>query len=92
MKRFFVVPLIASISLFLPGAAEAGKEKAKDIDAMVDRVFARLDADKDNRISKQEAEKGPRLGKHFAKVDADKDGFVTRPELRAALERRGAGK
>lgn len=53
----------------------------------VDDVFTRLDTDKDGKISKAEASKGPRLSKHFDVVDADHDGFVTKAELSAAMAR-----
>jgi Ca2+-binding EF-hand superfamily protein len=51
----------------------------------VDDVMARLDTNKDGKISKDEASKGPRLSKHFDDVDADHDGFVTRAELTTAM-------
>lgn len=58
----------------------------------VDEVMARLDTDKDGKISKDEASKGRRLAKHFDDVDADHDGFVTKAELEAAFARRAAAK
>jgi Ca2+-binding EF-hand superfamily protein len=58
----------------------------------LDEVMARLDTDKDGKISKDEASKGRRLSKHFEQVDADHDGFVTRAELEAAFARRAAAK
>jgi len=58
----------------------------------VDDVFARLDADKDGKISKAEASKGPRLSKNFDQVDADHDGFVTKAELSAAMARHAHAK
>jgi len=51
----------------------------------VDDVLARLDTNKDGKISKDEASKGPRLSKHFDEVDTDHDGFVTKAELTAAM-------
>jgi Ca2+-binding EF-hand superfamily protein len=42
-------------------------------------IFARLDTDKDGKISKDEA-KGP-LADRFAEIDADKDGFLTKQEI-----------
>jgi Ca2+-binding EF-hand superfamily protein len=58
----------------------------------VDDVFARLDTDKDGKISKAEASKGPRLSKNFDTVDADHDGFVTKAELSAAMARHAHAK
>jgi Ca2+-binding EF-hand superfamily protein len=56
----------------------------------VDDVFARLDTDKDGKLSKAEASKGPRMSKNFDTVDADHDGFVTKAELSAAMARHHA--
>jgi Ca2+-binding EF-hand superfamily protein len=74
-----------------PAFAEGDDAKAR-IARRVDEVFARLDADKDGRISRAEAARrdgaGPRLSRNFDKVDADRDGYVSRAELTAALEHR----
>jgi len=81
--------VLATASLLAATAAPvfAGDDVKARIAKRVDHVFARLDADKDGRISRAEAAKGPRLSKHFDKVDADHDGYVSRAELSAALER-----
>jgi len=70
-----------------PGFADTDDANAR-IATRVEAAFARLDADKDGRISRAEAAKGPRLSRSFDKVDADHDGYVSRAELTAALERR----
>lgn len=44
------------------------------------RLFAKLDTNKDGKISKEEAGK---LWDRLSKADANKDGFVTREELKA---------
>jgi Ca2+-binding EF-hand superfamily protein len=86
MKRCIAaLALVFSIAAATPARADA---PPRDLDKMVDKVFARLDADHDGRISRAEADKRPRLAKHFAKVDADRDGYVTKPELKAALQAR----
>lgn len=41
-----------------------------------------MDANKDNKLSKEEI-KGP-LKDDFAKVDTNKDGFITKEELKKA--------
>lgn len=46
--------------------------------------FAKLDADKDGRISREEANAAPRFAEHFDALDADHDGFVTPDEMKAA--------
>jgi hypothetical protein len=58
----------------------------------VERVFARLDANNDGRISRDEAKNGRRLARHFDLIDADKDGFITRAELTAFFDAHPRGK
>jgi Ca2+-binding EF-hand superfamily protein len=80
--------LAATTPTFAEGAGGRGGEDTKArIARRVDTVFARLDADKDGRISRAEVAKRPRLSRHFDKVDADHDGYVSRAELSAAIER-----
>jgi len=71
----------------LPDDHADGNDAKARIARRVDMAFERLDADKDGRISRAEAAKGPRVSRHFDKIDADKDGYVSRAELTAALER-----
>ena len=80
--------IAAAATLFaaVPAFAQSDDAKAR-IARRVDEAFAHLDTDKDGRISRAEASKGPRLSKNFDKVDADHDGYITRAELSAALER-----
>jgi Ca2+-binding EF-hand superfamily protein len=88
MKKPLCSALAASL-LFaaVPALADGDDAKAR-IAQRVDNAFTRLDADKDGRISRAEAAKGPRLSRHFDKIDADHDGYVSRAELSAAIERR----
>ena len=63
----------------------------KEIDRLVDNMLQRMDANKDGKISREEA-KGP-LAQAFDKFDTNKDGFLDREELRrlAAARLRNAG-
>jgi Ca2+-binding EF-hand superfamily protein len=80
---------LATALLFAAVPAFADGDDAKTrIAKRVDNAFAKLDGDKDGRISRAEAAKGPRLSRSFDKIDADHDGYVSRAELSAALERR----
>jgi Ca2+-binding EF-hand superfamily protein len=58
--------------------------------AFVDRIMAQ-DADKDGKVSKEEA--GERMASFFGNMDSDNDGFLTKPELEAMAKRfqRGGG-
>jgi Ca2+-binding EF-hand superfamily protein len=91
MKKLLCTALVAAgltaTTLATPAFADEGAPKAK-LAKRIDTVFARLDTDKDGKISKAEASKGPRLSKHFDAVDTDHDGFVTRAELTAAFAAR----
>jgi|SRR3954464_4537860 Ca2+-binding EF-hand superfamily protein len=90
--------LLAAVTLLagLAAPAFAGGDHAQLTEAQIaerlDKVFARLDTDKDGRISQAEAAKGKRLAKHFDKVDADHDGFVSRAELNAAMQHKAHAK
>jgi len=73
----------------LAGASHGDEDAMKArVSRRVEQVFAKLDTDKDGRISKAEAAKGPKMAKAFDHVDADHDGFVSRAEMSAAVERR----
>jgi Ca2+-binding EF-hand superfamily protein len=56
-----------------------------ELDKRVEQIFARLDTNKDGKISRAEAE-GP-LEKNFDQLDLNKDGFLDKSEVRRALER-----
>jgi Ca2+-binding EF-hand superfamily protein len=94
MKRLCSALAAASLVIiaapaFADGIGGPGGDDAKArIAKRVDDTFARLDADKDGRISRAESAKGPRMSKHFDQIDADHDGYVTRAELSTAMERR----
>ena len=60
----------------------AGQRRQQEIE----QAFAKLDTDKDGKISREEAKSGPRLSPHFNEVNADKDGYITRADLKAFLE------
>lgn len=74
-------------------AADQAKARAE---AMVDRMFARLDADKDGKLSAAEALSGPMAGgngidRMFDRVDGDGDGVISQAEYDAAAERMAEG-
>ena len=90
MKKPLSAVLAAASLLAVASPAFAGDDDAMKarVSRRVDEAFAKLDTDKDGRISKAEAAKGPKMSKAFDRIDADHDGFVTRAELSAAVERR----
>lgn len=80
-----VASLMAVAAPVFAGDDDATKAR---VARRVDEAFAKLDTDKDGRISKAEAAKGPKMAKVFDHVDADHDGSVSRAEMTAAVERR----
>ncbi|MBW7912166.1 MAG: EF-hand domain-containing protein [Taibaiella sp.] len=64
------------------------KGRGKNIDP--DKVFEKLDTDKDGKINKEEVEKAdrPRLKENFSKIDADSDGFISKEEFKRMVEKR----
>jgi Ca2+-binding EF-hand superfamily protein len=84
MKRnlqFSFVALGAAILLAALVDASASDKRGD----RADRMWQELDADKDGRISKAEADAGKRghLSEHFSEIDSNQDGFVTREEMQA---------
>jgi Ca2+-binding EF-hand superfamily protein len=67
-------------------ASAADEKKPKGIEAR----FAKLDADKDGKLSKDEftsaakPENKDKAAKRFSKVDTDSDGYVSLDEFKAA--------
>lgn len=83
-----VVLLAASLGL----AQDARKKKSdpktppKDRpggDVMINSILQRLDRNKDEKISKDEAAAAPRIKDGFDRIDRDKDGFLSKSELQA---------
>jgi hypothetical protein len=56
-----------------------------EVERLVQRVLEQMDANKDGRISREEA-RGP-LQQNFDRLDTNHDGFLDRAELRHALAR-----
>ena len=50
------------------------------------------DKDGDGNISRAEAVALPRLAKHFDEIDSNKDGIITKDEIKAYREKKGAHK
>jgi Ca2+-binding EF-hand superfamily protein len=82
-----VLLLIPSIAFAGKGEGRGKREGKRDPAKMAERIMSRLDANKDGRLSRDEAKSGPRMEKIFDRVDADRDGFVSKAELVAALEK-----
>ena len=77
--------LIASVTATATAAFAA---PVPHLSEKLDKIFGRLDANRDGFISRAEADAGKKMARHFGKVDANNDGFVSRDEMAAALQRR----
>jgi Ca2+-binding EF-hand superfamily protein len=82
MKHLLALGILISLGTF--GRASLADEAANA--RKVQDAFARLDTDKDGKISREEAKGGPRLASRFNEIDAGKDGFITRAELKSFLD------
>jgi hypothetical protein len=71
MRKWFSVLALVSV-LSIAGTASG-----------MESTFDDLDANKDGKLSKEEAAK--QAGLDFAKADANQDGWLTRPEYEAAI-------
>ncbi|NBB80210.1 MAG: hypothetical protein GVY36_12345 [Verrucomicrobia bacterium] len=81
--------LLSLLAICLPIAAEAqsGKNTGKKVGkgASPEAVLARLDADENGSLSKDEVR--GRMLKHFESIDANSDGTIRLEELTAAREK-----
>ena len=69
-------PMAGSTAGGSTAGAPAVSATAKDLDA----AFAKADANKDNKLDKQEAQTMPAVAERFNQLDANADGSVSRKE------------
>ena len=89
-----MISILLSASIGASAAiAQAPPETAKVYRAqkMHERMKA-ADKDGDGNISRAEAVALPRLAKHFDEIDSNKDGIITKDEIKAYREKKGAHK
>lgn len=70
------------------GGGGGGRGGWGDASSIVDRIMER-DADKDKKLSKEEA--GERMAGMFGQVDTDKDGFLSRSEVETMAKQWSGG-
>ncbi|HRN75349.1 EF-hand domain-containing protein [Ottowia sp.] len=82
-------PVDAATAAEQPAAKRVSKGEQQAL-----KWFAMLDANKDGRISRQEARVAfrlsPTLAEYFRDTDLDGDGYLTQQEIRTVAERRRA--
>ena len=94
MKRSsLVLVAIAASALLLPVRAEEGTDKPKADPA---KAFAKIDANSDGSVTKEEFVASPRgqkdpekAAKKFTKMDADANGSVSLDEFKASASKQG---
>jgi Ca2+-binding EF-hand superfamily protein len=73
MKYYLALCTLLSTTALSGAALADAAQNAKK----VDEAFAKLDANKDGKISRDEAKNGPKISSHFDAIDTNKDGFIT---------------
>ena len=100
MNKLTVTAIVTSLGIFstsfafAQAPADPGKTEKREPRAahMQERLKA-ADKNGDGKISREEATASlPKLSKHFDKIDADKDGFISKDEMKAWHDKRGAHK
>jgi len=65
--------------------AAPSPERVARMKAQFDKRFADADTDHDGKLSRQEAQKMPRVARHFDEIDTGKTGFVTKEQVQAKV-------
>ncbi len=89
MKKLVVLGVSAAALLVTAAFADEGDTRLAAADSA---VFAKLDTNRDGRVSAIEAANDSKVAQGFTSADADKDGYLTRAEfanLDKAIDRAG---
>lgn len=86
MQRMWIPTAVMTLALLGPAFGRTA-EARPDPDTMVERIFERLDQNKDDFIDRDEA-KGSMIERRFDKIDRDEDGLIARDELLQTLKER----
>lgn len=88
MKKEILRTTLVTVGLLLSVVISAnaqeghGKKSGHKGPPSVDKIFEKMDADKDGKLAEAEV-KGP-LKERFTTIDVDADGFITREEMENA--------
>jgi Ca2+-binding EF-hand superfamily protein len=90
-KKWFTAFIVAALFSTAGAFAQEKKEvpalqqQPKNKEVKKQEMYNKLDADKDGKISKDEADKGPKskLSQNFAEIDKNKDNYLDKEELKA---------
>jgi Ca2+-binding EF-hand superfamily protein len=88
MKTLAKLAVLAAAAFTLVPAAHAATYEQRLTELR--NKFKASDANKDGKLTKQEAKSGgmTRIASYFSRIDSDKDGFVTLAQLEAQLAER----
>jgi Ca2+-binding EF-hand superfamily protein len=93
LRTFLALVVIATSALLLTARAEEGEDKPKADPAT---AFAKIDANSDGSMTKEEFVASPRgqkdpekAAKKFTKMDADANGSVSLDEFKASASKQG---
>jgi len=88
MKRITLKGLMSlgAFTLFLttPSFGQTTQDKAPKQQKTVEQIFAEMDTNKDDKLSKEEAKDN--IKTDFEKIDLDKNSFISKEELEKALK------
>jgi Ca2+-binding EF-hand superfamily protein len=86
----YAAPISTLALIAAASAAPAAATSYEEAIAQFEARFAKADANKDGKLTKQEAKDGEmtRLSRFFGRVDSDGDGFVTKAQLKARIDER----
>ena len=92
MKLKTLIPAAAVALLAASASAADGKSKAAPAGRtrLSAELFERLDRNKDGFVTRDEAKDATELQGRFAELDQDNDGKISRSEMRALDNDRGA--
>ena len=86
MQRMWIPAAAMTLGLLGPGFGRTA-QATPDPNTMVERIFERLDRNKDDFIDRDEAQ-GSMIERRFNRIDRDEDGLISRDELLQTLKER----
>jgi Ca2+-binding EF-hand superfamily protein len=90
MKKLSLLAAVTALSLPLTAAFAADDAQVARVKAQIEKRFADADADRDGKLSRDEARKMPRVAQAFDQIDTAQTGYVTKEQvLRKMLELAG---
>lgn len=80
--------MAAALALFTTGAVADDRGGKDQPQKTTEQKFEQLDRDKDNRLSRNEAQSDESLSAQFGSIDKNTDGYVSKSEYTAMTDTR----